>query len=281
MEKYGFVYIWYDRYRKRFYIGCHWGAENDGYICSSSNMLKAYKRRPHDFKRRILKRIYTNKKDLLEEEYKWLLLIKDEELRVKYYNLHNHHFGHWTIKDMDSKRTTLQKMSEAAKLYQENNPGQLQRIHKEYFKDQKNRDKLSELKKEYYKKEENRKKVSIKTKEAMRRPDIRKRFLEGYKNRKFVSWNKGKTLSDEHKQKMRDAKKKQIMLKCPFCGVNGKGSGMKQWHFENCKYKELNFELLRIEYESGISFYKLEKKYNIGRHTISKRIKEISACQYN
>ena len=40
MEKYGFVYIWYDRKHKRYYIGCRWGTENDGYICSSSWMKK-------------------------------------------------------------------------------------------------------------------------------------------------------------------------------------------------------------------------------------------------
>lgn len=56
MEKYGFVYIWYDRKHKRYYIGAHWGHENDGYVCSSSWMKKAYKNRPEDFKRKILKK---------------------------------------------------------------------------------------------------------------------------------------------------------------------------------------------------------------------------------
>jgi len=32
MEKYGFVYLWYDKKHKRYYIGCRWGKENDGYI---------------------------------------------------------------------------------------------------------------------------------------------------------------------------------------------------------------------------------------------------------
>ena len=94
-EKYGFVYIWYDRKHKRYYVGCHWGNENDGYICSSKWMNDSYKRRPKDFRRIILKTNITNKKELLEEEYKWLNLIKDGELGKRYYNLHNHHFGHW------------------------------------------------------------------------------------------------------------------------------------------------------------------------------------------
>lgn len=110
MEKYGFVYIWYDKKHKRFYIGCRWGHENDGYICSSPWMKQGYKRRPEDFKRKILSKIYSNKKDLLEEEYKWLSKIKDDELGKRYYNLHNHHFGHWSS-DENSKVSVGEKIS--------------------------------------------------------------------------------------------------------------------------------------------------------------------------
>lgn len=110
MEKYGFVYLWYDKKHKRYYIGCRWGKEDDGYICSSPWMKKGYKRRPEDFKRRILSRVYTNKKDLLEEEYKWLSKIKNDDLGKKYYNLHNHHFGHWST-DTNKRLTVGQKIS--------------------------------------------------------------------------------------------------------------------------------------------------------------------------
>lgn len=99
METYGFVYIWYDRKHKRYYVGCHWGSVDDGYICSSSWMKSAYKRRPEDFKRRILTKVFTNKKDLLEEEYKWLCLTKKEELGDRYYNMYNHEFSHWTTRE--------------------------------------------------------------------------------------------------------------------------------------------------------------------------------------
>ena len=57
MEKYGFVYIWRDRKHKRYYVGSHWGTETDQYICSSSWMKNAYKRRPQDFKRRVVARV--------------------------------------------------------------------------------------------------------------------------------------------------------------------------------------------------------------------------------
>lgn len=97
----GFVYIWYDRKHKRYYVGSHWGPDDDGYICSSSWMNKAYKQRPHDFKRRIIARIYTSKKDLLIEENRWLQMIKPEEMKIRYYNLINKSYDHWSA---DEKR---------------------------------------------------------------------------------------------------------------------------------------------------------------------------------
>ena len=108
--KYGFVYIWYDRKRKMFYIGCHWGTEDDGYICSSNRMRDAYRRRPQDFKRRILKRV-DDRKLLLELEHEWLSLIKKDDLGVKYYNLRKHQWGHWTT-DLEKKKSTSKKISD-------------------------------------------------------------------------------------------------------------------------------------------------------------------------
>ena len=112
-EKYGFVYVWYNRVKKKFYIGCHWGTEDDGYICSSTTMRKAYRRNPRYFKRRIISRVYTNRQDLLEEEHKWLALIPDEELGKKYYNLNKHHFGHWTASP--DARSVRDKISDSLK----------------------------------------------------------------------------------------------------------------------------------------------------------------------
>lgn len=109
MEKYGFVYIWFDKKHKRYYIGSHWGTETDGYKCSSNWMRDAYKRRPHDFKRRIIKKVF-DRKQLLIEEYKYLSFIKDEELGKKYYNLINHLNGHWTT-DGEKILTVGEKIS--------------------------------------------------------------------------------------------------------------------------------------------------------------------------
>lgn len=86
MEKYGFVYIWYDNKHKRYYVGCHWGTVDDGYICSSNWMRDAYNRRPRDFKRRILK-TELSRQEMYIEEQKYFDMIKPEEIKVRYYNL--------------------------------------------------------------------------------------------------------------------------------------------------------------------------------------------------
>lgn len=111
MEKHGFVYLWRDRKHRRYYIGSHWGTETDGYVCSSRWMRKSFKRRPEDFKRRVLSR-GLEKTELLAEEHRWLDLIKDDELGKKYYNLTKHLNGHWST---DEVRTAViaEKISKA------------------------------------------------------------------------------------------------------------------------------------------------------------------------
>ena len=86
-NKHGFIYIWFDRKHKRYYVGCRWGKENDGYLCSSNWMRDAYKRRPEDFKRRIIKSGIKSRKELYEEEQRYLDMIKPEEVGNRYYNL--------------------------------------------------------------------------------------------------------------------------------------------------------------------------------------------------
>lgn len=111
MVKYGFVYVWYDKFRKMYYIGSHWGSETDGYICSSNRMRDAYRRRPHDFKRRVIC-LCSNKQLLLEEENRYLTMasIKNKQ---KYYNIKFNVFGHWSSKD--NSKTIGQKISDSHK----------------------------------------------------------------------------------------------------------------------------------------------------------------------
>lgn len=110
MEKYGFVYIWFDRKHKRYYIGCHWGKIEDSYICSSNWMRDAYRRRPNDFKRRILKTNITSIKEMFDLEAEFLALVKLNELGKRYYNLHNVNKNHWSANE-SSKLTIGQKIS--------------------------------------------------------------------------------------------------------------------------------------------------------------------------
>lgn len=86
MKKYGFIYIWFDKKHCKYYLGRHWGLENDGYVCSSRMMRQSYNRRPNDFKRRIISRVYTSNQDLVLEEQRWLDMIKSNELGIRYYN---------------------------------------------------------------------------------------------------------------------------------------------------------------------------------------------------
>lgn len=140
MEKYGFVYIWYDRKHKRFYVGSHWGNEDDGYICSSSWMKQAYKHRPYDFKRRILKSNIM-RSEMLTEEYKWLSLIKESELGKKYYNLTNHHPGHWTLnenKDQIARKCAWLKNKKLSDTHKKNISKSIRKS-KKFSKYQKNR----------------------------------------------------------------------------------------------------------------------------------------------
>lgn len=106
----GFVYIWYDKKLKRFYVGSHWGAEDDGYVCSSNNMRHNYRNRPNDFRREILARVTTNRTDLLNEEQRWLDMIKPEEFGHKYYNINANSFKHCWWMNEDTKQEVTEKL---------------------------------------------------------------------------------------------------------------------------------------------------------------------------
>lgn len=128
MEKYGFIYLWYDRKHKRYYVGSHWGTEDDGYICSSNWMRDAYNRRHFDFRRRIIERV-ENRADLLITEQKWLNMIKPSEVRVRYYNLNTDVMNPWWNND-DARLTVGQKISSSrtGKKYGKRDPSIGQKI---------------------------------------------------------------------------------------------------------------------------------------------------------
>src|SRR5581483_2474303 len=91
---YGFIYLWRDAKHKRFYLGSHTGAENDGYICGSKRMLRAFRERPHDFRRRIILHAEVNSHiELKEIEQRVLDLIKGHEFGTRYYNVSPRAYG--------------------------------------------------------------------------------------------------------------------------------------------------------------------------------------------
>ncbi len=102
-----------------------------------------------------------------------------------------------------------------------------------------------------------RKKISVATKKAMSRPEIKQRQLtalnradvklkislanKGRKvsaetKRKISEKHKGKKLSNDHKMKISIANKSKPKITCPHCGRTGGETGMKSWHFANCRH---------------------------------------------
>jgi hypothetical protein len=64
-------------------------------------------------------------------------------------------------------------------------------------------------------------------------------------NPNIVKTNLGKTFSNDTKTKMSKAAKDiwknrdNPIVVCPHCNKEGKSSGMKAWHFDNCKQKDI------------------------------------------
>ncbi len=81
-----FVYMWFDRARKMFYVGSHSGSVDDGYVSSSRWLSGEVRYRPADFKRRVIKFFDTKHEAQIYEGY-LLTLIQPLEFGTKYYNM--------------------------------------------------------------------------------------------------------------------------------------------------------------------------------------------------
>ena len=106
----GFIYLWYDRKLKMFYLGSHKGEIADRYVCSSKHMLKEYRLRPDDFRRRIIEKC-TEDNLLIREQY-WLNKIKSKELYYngcRYYNVKRFAAGGNTIEHHKDRGAIIKK----------------------------------------------------------------------------------------------------------------------------------------------------------------------------
>lgn len=220
--KTGFVYIWFDRKHKRFYIGSHWGHEDDGYICSSRWMRNAYRRRPQDFKRRIISRVVSGRGDLLQEEHKWLQMISNEELGKKYYNLTNHLNGHWTA-DEEKTLSIKEKLSKKAK--ENHQDGEWREKWLEGISSRNNRSSDPS--------------VRDKRRMSMLGKNVGRPKTEAYyQSRERL---KGRKCSPEHIQKVREAgtlrKLNSTVVVCQHCGKTGNPGNIGRYHNDKCKHR--------------------------------------------
>jgi hypothetical protein len=234
-NKYGFVYIWYDGKRKMYYIGSHWGTENDGYICSSNRMRDAYRRRPKDFKRRILK-VVSDRTKLLETEYEYLSMIEENELGKKYYNLTNHKNGHWSSYP-EKVKTLSEKISHKTKEAMVK-----PEVRQKYEKGLQKRDNKSSNPEVI----EKRRQSMIKTMakkfpiENRYKPLTDEEKWEYYSQKGKEIWaNRTEEQKKEIGRKISEANKrnKRENVTCPHCGKTGNPIVMPRWHFDNCKAK--------------------------------------------
>ena len=219
MEKYGFVYIWRDRKHNRYYIGAHWGTEEDGYICSSSWMRQAYRHRSSDFKRRILERIYTNRIDTFNAEQKWLDLIQEHEIKTRYYNLNIKVSDYWH-KYEDKRLTISEKIAIKTK-----EAMQRPDVKSNYIEGMKSRDSRSSD------------------------PEVRRKRSESMKGKNKGNWDyaraaaieavKGKPISDSHKEKIKAAgvfsSLNSRKIACNVCGAEGNPGNIARYHNHKCK----------------------------------------------
>jgi len=226
MEKYGFVYIWYDKKRKMYYIGSHWGTEDDGYICSSNRMRDAYRRRPKDFRRRILKRVYTSRQDLLIEEDSLLKKIKPEEIKIKYYNI---------------MLTTIKDDWHSCPLKNKNR----RQIISERTKEAMNK---PEIREKYEKglSKRNTRSSDPEVREKRRKSMLGKNKVKTDKQleaaRNAAKKRIGVPLSKEHKEKIKNTTHfktlNTLKLKCKYCDFVGNKGNLARYHNEKCKHKK-------------------------------------------
>jgi hypothetical protein len=254
VSKFGFVYIWFDRKHHRFYIGSHWGTLDDGYICSSRWMRKAYRRRKGDFNRRIIAKVFSSRADLLIEEQRWLDMIQDHELRVKYYNLQKHAGYRWHT-DETRHLSMIEKIK--ASLNTPEVKEKKSRAAKAAWNDER-RQYQSDLFKGREVSQEHRDKIS-KTLTGRPCPHNERPWTEEYRAQYYES---GKPARDAERLKKLNKKKRD----CEHCGKSVRLSEYTTFHGERCLTNPNNTEDTRI---LTINKIKAEDRYQFSGYYIT------------
>ena len=105
-DYFGFVYLWYDKFKDKICIGSHFGSLQDGYTTSTGHCKFAIKKRPKDFERIILYfHKENNRKTLLKEEQKFLNCIPTELFGEFTYNLKKYAEGGNAVNYRPSEET--------------------------------------------------------------------------------------------------------------------------------------------------------------------------------
>ena len=257
MEKYGFVYIWRDRKYNRYYIGCHWGFEDDGYICSSSWMKQAYEHRSQDFKRKILKTNILIKNDVLLEEQHWLSMIKINEIRPhtnnpRYYNLQIINNKKWYMQHNEEIREKISIKTKEAM--------QRPEVRKKYLKGIESRDQ-SFMEGEAFKN----------SRQGGKKNKGRKHTGQALENIQQAA--KNKIISEETKEIWKQngielgknvCSKKEV---CSKCGFEGNPLNIGRYHNEKCRM--IDWISIKSDFiERKISIRKIALKYNVDHKTI-------------
>ncbi|CAL9977751.1 homing endonuclease [Vibrio phage D479] len=224
---YHIIYKTTNTINQRYYIGLHSTTDlNDGYLGSGNLIKRAIAKYGKQwFVREILYEFPTREEaaakesEIVNEEF----IALQETYNLALGGLYNEVGG------MRSEETK-QKLSEIAKNRQ--------------FSDE-TRLKMSKSQTGRKHSEDTKRKMSESAKELHSSDKSRGERLAEYNKKRasdpnYISPNKGKKLSDEARQRLRDAKlKNQRTYTCEHCGKQTTNAAMhKRWHSDNCKFRD-------------------------------------------
>lgn len=245
----GFVYLWRDKKTNRYYVGSARRSLKSSYKCSNTHCKSAIAKRPDDFKRKVifLQKEGTNA-ELKKEEQRWLNMIRDDELGDKYYNL---------IKFAGGGRPFGSKNSETSNLKRS--------------LAMKGRPKPKGFGQGRKHTEETKQKISAAKKG---KPN----GLLGKKiNRIAPPWNKAVPMSDEQKEKLRQANLGKTLTlehrKAIGDGNKGKRRGSYKIKIGHCG-SSLASSFIKDLRCSGLTWDELEKLLNTSKRTIYRWFKD-------